>query len=185
MDTPQTNQNRTFTRIARRTGKITLSLFIIWHAIGISVVGPAYTSVMRDNLMKIYGHYLAIINLDSGWPFYAPDPYLGSILSYETITNSDHRVNHPLSHARDKFDHAYFRYTNFYAYLFKNQSYSLKRGYDKSVARFLCSQHSSDVVAINFILQHQKRFTHTNYQRGYRPLDNEFLTTTVIGPYDC
>lgn len=186
MDTPSpTASESNSSSLMRKLGKLCLSVFIIWHVVGISIVGPTDTSYMRDNLMKFYGNYLSLINLDAGWPFYAPNPFLGSILSYEVVTKDGQTFTYPLTHAREKFDHAYFRYTNFYAYLFLQPQYSKNKGYDKSVARYLCSLHSSKVAAINFILKKQKRLTYINYQQGYRPLDSIFLTSSVIGPYKC
>jgi len=136
--------------------------------------------------MNVYQNYLAVFRLDRSWPFYAPNPFLGSILSYETISASGETRIYPLTGAREKFNHAYFRYTNFYAYLFSDAEYSKKRGYDKSVARYLCNQHKgSDITSINFILLNQTTFTYEDYQKGNRPLDEEFLQKTVYGPYSC
>ena len=175
-----------WTQRTRSAGFIILSVFIIWHAIGIVIVGPFGKSYLRDNLMNIYQHYLAVFHLDRSWPFYAPNPFLGSILSYETVSVSGNTNTYPLTQSREKFDHSYFRYTNFYAYLFSDPEYTKKRGYDKSVARYLCNQHSgSDVTAINFILLSQTTFTYEDYRNGKRPLDEAFITRTVYGPYSC
>lgn len=171
---------------ARAAGFFLLSLFIIWHSVGIVIVGPFDKSYMRDGLMKVYQTYLATFHLNQSWPFYAPNPVLGSILNYQTVSSTGDIKTYPLTQAREKFDHAYFRYTNFYAYLFSNPKYSRKKGYDKSVARYLCSQHrGEDVVSINFILMNQKRFTRDDYLAGKRPLDDEFLNETKFGPYLC
>ncbi|WP_455222782.1 hypothetical protein [Kaarinaea lacus] len=171
---------------ARSAGFIILSVFIIWHVIGITIIGPFSKSYLRDGLMNVYQDYLAVFHLDRSWPFYAPNPFLGSILNYETVSGSGEIKSYPLTHARNKFDHAYFRYTNFYAYLFSDPEYTKKRGYDKSVARYLCSQHEvEDIASINFVLLNQKTFTYEDYQKGKRPLDEEFLKKTVYGPYSC
>ena len=171
---------------ARSVGFFLLSVFIIWHAIGITLVGPFAKSYLRDGLMGIYQYYLPVFHLDRSWPFYAPNPFLGSILSYETVSSSGETRIYPLSQSREKFDHSYFRYTNFYAYLFDDPKYTKKRGYDKSVARYLCSQHTdSDVTEINFILHSQKMFTYEDYRDGKQPLDEEFLETKTFGPYSC
>jgi hypothetical protein len=163
-----------------------LSAFIIWHAVGISVVGPFSKSHLHDGLMNIYQHYLAVFHLDRSWPFYAPDPFLGSILKYETISTTGEINTYPLTQARKKFDHAYFRYTNFYAYLFSDLEYTRKRGYDYSVVRYLCNQHKGgDIKAIRFVLFSQKQFTPEDYKLGKRPLDEEFMQKRVIGPYPC
>jgi hypothetical protein len=136
--------------------------------------------------MTVYQNYLAVFHLDSSWPFYAPNPFLGSILNYETVSASGETKTYPLTHGRGKFNHAYFRYTNFYAYLFSDVQYTKKRGYDKSVARYLCNKHKgSDITSINFILLNQTTFTYEDYQKGKRPLDKEFLKKTVFGPYSC
>lgn len=171
---------------ARAAGFLILSVFVIWHAIGISIVGPFSRSYLRDGLMTVYQGYLAVFHLDRSWPFYAPNPFLGSILSYETISSTGNTKHYALTQAREKFDHAYFRYTNIYAYLFSDPQYTKRRGYDKSVARYLCSQHEDeDIKAINFILLNQTTFTYKDYQKGKRPLDDEFLQKTVFGPYSC
>ncbi|WP_455220824.1 hypothetical protein [Kaarinaea lacus] len=170
----------------RTAGFILLSAFIVWHVIGISIVGPSSKSYLRDRLMNLYQDYLAVFHLDRSWPFYAPNPFLGSVLEYETIDASGGKNRYPLTQAREKFDHAYFRYTNFYAYLFSNPQYSKRRGYDKSVARYLCARHTdAGVNAISFILLNQKKFTPENFQEGKQPLAKEFLTETVFGPYEC
>jgi len=171
---------------ARSAGFFILSVFIIWHAIGITIIGPFSKSYLRDGLMNIYQDYLAVFQLDRSWPFYAPNPFLGSILSYETVSASGETKAYPLTQAREKFNHAYFRYTNFYAYLFSDAEYSKQRGYDKSVARYLCDQHKEDdISSINFVLLNQTTFTHEDYRNGKRPLDEEFLEKTVYGPYSC
>ena len=162
-----------------------LTLFIVWHAVGISVVGPAAQSYMRDGLMKIYEPYLTLLNLDRSWPFYAPNPFLGSMLEYETVSATGKIEKYPLTKAYKKYEHAYFRYTNFYAYLFADPKYSKKRGYDKSVARYLCSRHSANVESINFILWQQKEYTYQDYRDGKEPLSQEFLNKKVYGPYPC
>ena len=163
-----------------------LSAFLLWHAVGVSIVGPSADSYLRQSLMSFYQDYLAVFHLDRSWPFYAPDPFRGSILRYQTVNAVGETHTYPLTEARQKFNHAYFRYTNFYAYLFSNPQYSKKRGYDRSVARYLCEQHAgSDVRAINFVLLNQKRFTYQDYQQGKRPLDEEFLRKTMFGPYRC
>ena len=171
---------------ARSVGFFLLSVFIIWHAIGIAMLGPFGKSYLRDGLMNIYQNYLTVFHLDRSWPFYAPNPFLGSILSYETLSTSGETKSYPLTQSREKFDHSYFRYTNFYAYLFGHVEYSKYRGYDKSVARYLCSQHKgSDITSINFILLNQMTFTYEDYRNGKRPLDEEFLEKTIFGPYSC
>jgi len=173
-------------KIIQRMGLVLFSIFLLWHAIGISVVGPSHKSYMRNGLMYIYEDYLALFHLDQQWLFYAPNPFFGSILQYETIDSSGRKTTYPLTNIRNKFDHTYFRYTNFYAYLFSDFRYTKKRGYDKSVARYLCAQHKdSDIKRINFILQYQKRFTYIDFRSGMRPLDKQFLTKAVLGPYQC
>ena len=170
----------------RSVGLIILSVFIIWHAVAIVIVGPFGRSSLRDGLMNVYQDYLTVFHLDRSWPFYAPNPFLGSILNYETLSASGETHAYPLTQAREKFDHSYFRYTNFYAYLFGDVEYSKQRGYDKSVARYLCSQHKgSDIISINFILLNQTTFTNEDYRNGKRPLDEEFLEKAVFGPYSC
>jgi len=162
------------------------SIFILWHIIGISLVGPAHSGYLHNTLMKVYGPYLSVLHLDRSWPFYAPDPFAGSILRYEAIDSNGNSKTYPLTEAREKFNHAYFRYTNFYAYLFSNPAYSHERGYDRSVARFLCSQHrESHATAINFILLNQKPFSYQDYRLGKNPLSDEFLDKTEFGPYKC
>ena len=169
----------------RSIGFILLSIFLVWHAIGITIVGPFSQSYLRDGLMKVYQGYLGVFHLDRSWPFYAPNPFLGSILKYQTVSQSGETKNYPLTQAREKYEHAYFRYTNFYAYLFSDPDYSKKRGYDKSVARYLCAQHLEDIVQIKFILLKQKMFTRNDYLAGKQPLDSEFLEEKIFGPYDC
>ena len=170
----------------RSTGFLILSVFIIWHAIGITIIGPFSKSYMRDGLMNVYQDYLAVFHLDKSWPFYAPNPFLGSILSYETVSAIGENQVHPLTQSRERYDHSYFRYTNFYAYLFSDVEYSKQRGYDKSVVRYLCNQHKgTDITSINFILLNQTTFTYEDYQKGKRPLDEEFLEKTIYGPYSC
>jgi len=170
----------------RTIGLGILSVFLIWHAIGISLIGPFSQSYLRDNAMKIYNNYLATLHLDDSWPFYAPNPFMGSILSYETISNSGETKTYPLTQARGKYEHAYFRYTNFYAYLFSDPEYTKKRGYDKSVARFLCEQHQKDSIKeINFILLSQTTFAYEDYRKGKRALDKEFMGKSIYGPYSC
>jgi hypothetical protein len=170
----------------RSIGLTILSIFIIWHTIGIGIVGPFAKSYLRDSLMALYDGYLAVFHLDRSWPFYAPNPFPGSILSYETISATGTTKLHPLTQAREKFDHAYFRYTNFYAYLFSDPKYTKQRGYDKSVARFLCGQHKGeDITALNFVLLKQTKFTYADHKNGKHPLDEEFLKKAVFGPYNC
>lgn len=170
----------------RSVGIFLLSVFLIWHAIGITIIGPFSKSYLRDSLMHVYQDYLAVFHLDRSWPFYAPNPFLGSILSYETVSASGETKTYPLTQSREKFDHSYFRYTNFYAYLFSNPEYTKKRGYDQSVARYLCNQHiDKDVASINFILLNQTTFTFEDYRKGKRPLDEGFVQKTVYGPYSC
>jgi len=162
------------------------SIFLIWHAVGISIVGPAGDSYLRKSLMSIYQPYLTLLHLDGSWPFYAPNPFMGSVLRYETINSSEESQIYPLTNIREKYEHAYFRYTNFYAYLFSDPNYTKERGYDKSVAQHLCTQHEkSNIKLINFILLKQKRFTYQDYRQGKRPLDAEFMDKTVFGPYPC
>ena len=171
---------------SRTVGFTVLSIFIIWHSIGIAIIGPFSKSYLRDGLMTVYQDYLSFFHLNKSWPFYAPNPFLGSMLSYETISPSGEVEAYPLTHARGRYEHAYFRYTNFYGYLFSDPEYSKKRGYDKSVARYLCSQHEQgEVKEINFILLNQTTFTYEDYRNGKRPLDKEFLQKTVYGPYSC
>jgi len=175
-----------WSRRARATGLFILSLFIIWHMVGIAIVGPFDRSFMRDGLMKVYQPYLATFHLNQSWPFYAPNPFPGSILNYQTISSAGEAETYPLTQARAKFNHAYFRYTNFYAYLFSDPEYTRKKGYDKSVANYLCSKHQNqDVVSVKFILLNQKMFTRDDYLAGKRPLDKEFLRESVFGPYSC
>lgn len=170
----------------KTAGIILFSFFILWHAIGIAVVGPFSRSYLRDKLQVLYYDYLTTLHLNRSWPFYAPTPFRGSILSYETVTATGEKKAYPLTQARDKFDHAYFRYTNFYAYLFQDPKYTKQRGYDDSVARFLCQQHQEqNVASITFILHKQKFFSYIDYRNGRRPLDEQFLEKEVFGPYPC
>ncbi len=170
----------------KTTGYAVMSVFIVWHVVGIGIVGPSRESYIHDRLMNYFEHYLSLFHLNRSWPFYAPDPYPGSVLSYETVDSSGERKTYPLTQARPKFDHAYFRYTNFYAYLFSDPQYTKDRGYDISLAHYLCSRHSGSYVAsINFVLLNQKPFTHKDYRQGKHPLEEEFLQKSVFGPYPC
>ena len=81
----------------RTAGFILLSAFIVWHVIGISIVGPSSKSYPRDRLMNLYQDYLAVFHLDRSWPFYAPNPFLGSVLEYETIDASGGKNRYPLT----------------------------------------------------------------------------------------
>lgn len=162
------------------------SLFILWHVIAIGVVGPASKSYLRDHLMRVFGPYLQVLKLDRSWPFYAPNPFYGSLLSYEIEYPSGDKRHYELTLARHKFQHAYFRYTNFYAYLFKDPRYSHEKGYDKSVAQFLCRRHSlSGSGQLRFTLKRQQKFTYEDYRQGKRPLDSDFIKIINFGPYSC
>ncbi|MDH5326173.1 MAG: hypothetical protein OEZ68_16270 [Gammaproteobacteria bacterium] len=171
--------------VPQRIGSLILSLFIVWHAVGITVVGPLNKGSARDKLITAYGPYLNLLHLNDEWPFYAPNPFLGSIMSYKAVDRSGQTKTYPLTQAHHKLDHAYFRYTNFYVYLFSAPNYAQQRGYDKSVARFLCAQHQGSVREISFVLQKQKRFTPRDYKAGYRPTDPPFLDTHIFGPFPC
>jgi len=180
------NLRRPSTSSLKRAGYALLSLFIIWHVLAITIVGPFSQSYLHDHLMNVFGPYLRFLQLDREWPFYAPNPPLGRIMQYQIIDPNGDRQTYPLTQARDKFDHAYFRYTNFYYYLFNNPKYSKSKGYVKSVARYLCRQHKNEhVSAISFIVLDQKRFTYQDFQNGKRPLDPEFLRERHFGPYAC
>lgn len=172
---------------ARKTGLVLLSVFIVWHAIGTSLVGPLPQGQLKESLMKVYGSYLTFFHLNNSWWFYAPNPFLGSILRYETVNSRGEKSVHPLSESRDKFDHAYSRYINFYGYLLMYPKYSGERGYTESVARYLCGQHaaSEKIVSIRFLLFRQQRFTPDDYLQGKRPFDEEFLKKTVSRHYPC
>jgi hypothetical protein len=175
-----------WSRQARAAGFTLLSAFIVWHAIGIAVVGPFSNSYLRENLLTVYQYYLPVFHLNRNWPFYAPDPFLGSILSYETVDTNGEKLRYPLTHAREKFDHAYFRYTNLYAYLFSDAGYSSRRGYDKAVASYLCRQHApQQIKSVMFVLQIQKSFNYEDYRNGKRPLDAEFIAERTFGPFPC
>lgn len=169
----------------RNIGLGILSIFIVWHALAIVFVGPFSYSHLRSSLMTYFHGYLTFFRLDHSWPFYAPNVFRGSILKYETTSQSGETKIYPLTQAKKKFNHAYFRYTNFYSYLFSDLEYTKKRGYDKEVVRYLCSRHDENITQINFILLLQKPFSHVDYQNGKRPLDKEYLEKSVIGPYSC
>jgi hypothetical protein len=170
----------------RKIGLCLMSVFIIWHVVAMAFVGPSHNHYLRSNLMSIYKNYLNVLNLNGPWPFYAPNPSFGSIMRYETISASGEIKIYPLTEAHNKFDHAYVRNINFYVYFYRNAAKTKKRGYDKSVARYLCAQHAgTDVKEIIFRRYRQKRFTFQNYQQGKKPLDDEFLKHTVHGPYPC
>lgn len=163
------------------------SVFIIWHAIGIAIVGPFHSSHFRDSFMEVYQDYLLLIRANRTWHFYSPNPGRGRILSYETISDSGENERYPLTQARHKFDHAYFRYTNFYAYLFRDSDYTARQGYDEDVADYLCSLHKDkDIVAVRFTLRNQKTFSPLDYRNGKRALDDEFLENEqFFGPFRC
>ena len=171
----------------RKAGFAVMSAFIVWHAVGVSLVGPLPDSELRKNLMEVYGYYLAFFHLDSTWMFYAPNPSFGSILRYETLNSRGEKSVFPLSESHGKFDHAYSRYTNFYGYLFAYPKYARNHGYHKSVARYLCGQHqkSEEIVQIRFFIFRQQRFTKDDYLKGKHPLDNEFLKKGVSRAYKC
>lgn len=163
------------------------SVFIVWHAIGIGVVAPSHGSHFRESMMKIYGNYLSTFRIHPTWHFYSPNPGRGVLISYETISDSGGRQRYPLSQARHKFNHAYFRYTNFYVYLFSDEDYSARQGYDQSVANYLCRQHEGENVSqIEFVYYSQKVFSPQNYRDGKRALDDEFLSRdATYGPFNC
>ncbi len=175
-----------WSRHTHRFGLAILSIFILWHVVAISIVGPFGNSYLRQNLMRVYQDYLAIFHLNRAWAFYSPNPFTGSMLSYQTTAISGELQTYPLSRARGKFAHAYFRYTNFYAYLLGDPTYSQQRGYDKSVANFLCRQHQADLIKeIHFVLLSQGMVSHEDYRQGKRPLDEGNLVKSVFGPYLC
>lgn len=151
-----------------------------------SVVGPLYHSNPESLLSKIYYNYLSVLRLNRAWPFYAPNPQLGIIMRYETVDAHGKSQVHPLTEAYGRYQHAYARYSNVFVYLFEYPDYTRERGFDKSVARYICEQHKQeDVREINFIVLNQKIFTHEDYQNGKDPLDPEFVERKVFGPYSC
>lgn len=170
----------------RKSVKLAASVFLAWHVIGITLVGPFSQSEFHNQLMKVYGGYLALFHLDRNWPFYAPNPYLGSILTYQTSTADGETQIYPLSQKQGKMQHAYFRYTNFSAYMFLDPEYSKKRHYDLSLARYLCRLHKDQqVLQIQFNLETQQTFTAQDYLAGKHALDPEFLHSQTFGPYSC
>lgn len=162
------------------------SVFIVWHVVAITIVGPFSKSYLSHRLRAVYEPYLALTELDRSWPFYAPEPFNGSVLRYETQARNGVKTLHPLTEAHQPHDLAYFRYTNFYSYLFREPAYTKERGYDKSVARYLCQrQASNNIDSVRFILLSQRRFTYTDYLAGKRSLDKEYWDSKEFGPYAC
>lgn len=169
----------------RAVGTVALSAFIVWHAVGVAFVGPAGDSYLRRQLLQIYRPYLDALQLNRRWAFFAPDPAYGSWFEYEIVRPSGARERFPLSHARPRFHHAYFRHTSFYFYLFDGWERARERSYDRSVARYLCRQHGGDAVSVYFVQHYQQRFTDGDYRLGKRPLDPAFVVDRVDGPYTC
>jgi len=162
-----------------------MSIFVIWHFVAIVIIGPFSSSYLHNNLVKIYRPYLTLTHLERSWSFYAPPP-MGSILRYKTISKNAVEKNYPLTPTDKKFSHSYFRYTNFYYYLFYNPRYIAKRGYDRSVTRFLCDKHKSEgIIEIVYVLLKQKSFSYKDFLNGKKATDKEFLAKTLFGPYKC
>lgn len=170
----------------RSAGFVIFSVFIVWHLIGISVVGPLYNRNPYSSLSNIYANYLSILRLNRAWPFYAPNPQLGIIMRYETVDALGKSQIHRLTEAFGRYQHAYARYSNVFVYLFEDPDYTRQRGFDKSVAGYLCRQHKNDdIKSINFIVLNQTEYTHLDYKQGKNPLDPEFIDRKVFGPYPC
>ncbi len=171
----------------RKFTLVIFSIFIVWHVLAITIGSSLGKNVISNNLVEAYGYYLTILHRYSTWHFYSPNPGLGSILSYDAISHSGESERYPLTQARRKLNHTYFRYTNFYYYLFHYPDSAAERGYDKSVAKYLCGLHKDkDISEIKFSLRYQKPFSHLDYQNGKRALDEEFLgDEKVFGPFSC
>jgi len=170
----------------RSVGLSLMSVFIIWHLIAMLVVGPSHQSNLRSSLIGIYEEYLWFLKLDGPWSFYAPNVPYGILFRYETVSSTGEVKTYPLTEAKNKLDHGYVRNINFYLYFFFNSVDTKQRGYDKSVARYLCDKHAgTDVKEIVFRRYLQKRFTPKDYLQGKDPYSRAFLRHTVHGPYPC
>jgi hypothetical protein len=175
----------TTARPLHSAGIVALSVFIVWHAVGIAFVGPSGDSQLRRQLLEVWRPYLDFLQLNRRWAFFAPDVAYGSFFEYEVLRSSGTRERYPLSHALHRFHPAYFRHTSFYYYLFDGWERARARGYDRSVARYLCRLHGTEAVSIHFVRHYQRRFTAADYRLGKRPLDPAFVDDYVDGPYAC
>ena len=170
----------------RKEGLGLMSVFIVWHLIAILVVGPSHESKIRSSLYDPYKEYLWLLKLDGPWSFYAPNVAYGILFRYQTVSSTGETNTYPLTEAKKKYEHGYVRNINFYLYFFFNPEYTKKHGYDKSVARYLCSKHAGeDVKEIVFRRNVQKRFTPEDYLAGKNPYGPPFLRHFDYGPYPC
>ena len=162
------------------------SLFIVWHVIAIAVVGPMWGDSPEVLKQSHFRHYLAFFHLDRAWPFYAPNPQLGTLVRYQTVDSTGTVKTYPLTEAYNRYQHAFSRNGNIYTYLFQYPEYTSDRGFDRSIARYLCSRHAGEQIqSIKFIQLVQKPLSHQDYLKGARPLDPEYVNSSIFGPYPC
>ena len=57
------------------------SLFAIWHTTAL-LIAPAPESRLQGVVYPIFRPYLALLHLDAGWGFFAPDPHPGVRMLY-------------------------------------------------------------------------------------------------------
>jgi hypothetical protein len=159
---------------------ILASIFVVWHC-GALIIAPAPASFIVNEAHSWYEPYLALLNLNNGWAFFAPEPRTGAFMRY-TITDQD--GNEYLFDFNDQLNQemaVFQRYTS----MLETWSQEIEP-YTESAGLYLCQQHKNlNPVQIQFKFYHINIITPEAYMQGARPLDEGNLALEDLNPISC
>lgn len=157
-----------------------LSVFAAWH-LGACIVAPMPACYLKRLVYPVYEPYLALLHIDSGWGFFAPDPGRGLDMSF-LVTDSigtEHRFE--FSKRLDRSSPIYLRYTSMQDNLFMQ-----KKPYIADAAAHVCRQYASlDPRSVQFEFGVTTIVLPDDYLAGARPLDESTLEITRSDTFPC
>lgn len=132
-------------------------------------------------MYPIFQPYLALLHLDSGWGFFAPDPHPGVRMLYVLTDDQGRKHEVDFTSSLERSATGFQRYTMMQDYLWIEA-----QPYTTHAARYLCRRHADlRPRQIAFRFHRVQPLTPEAYLQGHRPLDPEFLVIEDHEPVPC
>jgi hypothetical protein len=163
-----------------RLGYAAMSAFVVWHTLAM-VVAPAPESALVSSLHGLLQPYLALLNLDNHWDFFAPNISGNSVFRY--VVKDSTSVAHtfmPVS-KRSWFGPSAIWFHDSYDAVMDEPDI-----YGDAFGRLLCREHA-DLKPVSIVLQalDEQEFRPDDLLEGKRPLDPQFIKVRPVKTVKC
>jgi len=163
---------------------ILMSVFVTWQTFAMLIL-PAYKENATLNWLyeDVVHPYVTLFGFNLGWSFYSPSVTLSGHLRYVIEDAARKRYSFEPANELNRWlpDDWWFRF-------WYNAIYDTPDTYGDLAANYFCRKHAAlRPVSISFVKVEERAqdFTPADRLSGKSPLDDEFVTETIVKQAEC